>query len=94
MKPSVLIIDDNKDFLGDLSLLLQKDYYCQGALSAEKGLDLLQKKNFDLILLDIDLGSGMDGFDVLAKIKELEISVVSVISCYSFIVVVIILFLL
>lgn len=65
----ILIIDDNKEFVEDLCLLLQNDYECMGTYSGEQGLVLLDRKNFDLILLDIDLGPGMDGFEFLNKIQ-------------------------
>ncbi|MFQ5633026.1 MAG: sigma-54-dependent transcriptional regulator, partial [bacterium] len=68
-KPQILIIDDNKEFVGDLELLLQQDFDCSGVFSGEQGLQLLEQKKFDAILLDIDLGAGMDGFEFLRQIK-------------------------
>ncbi len=70
-KPKILIVDDNKDFIGDLTLLLQSDFSSEGALSGEEALTLLQRKNYDAILLDIDFGEGrMDGFQFLKKVHQ------------------------
>ncbi len=74
-KPRILIIDDNQEFVDDLDLLLQNDFDCSGAYSGESGLELLDRKNFDAILLDIELGAGMDGFEFLRRIKEEDISI-------------------
>jgi len=74
-KPKILIIDDDKTFVDDLILMLKKDYDCQGVFSGENGLSQLEQKNFDLTLLDIGLGSGMNGFEFLSKMKENGISI-------------------
>lgn len=73
MAKILLIEDDN---------LLQKLY--QGKLTDEgfevvvtddgkKGLSLVKSGNFDLILLDIMLPGGINGFDVLESLKKDEI---------------------
>ena len=72
-KPEILIIDDNTDFVSDLTLLLESDFNVRGAHSARDGLDLIEQSNFDALLLDIDLGPGMDGFDLLDNLKKQEI---------------------
>ena len=73
-KPKILIVDDNKKFIDDLSLLLDSSYECFAAFTGEEGLATLVKRNFDLLLLDIDLGDGMDGFDVMDSMREQEIN--------------------
>ncbi len=74
-KPRILIIDDNREFVDDLNLLLQNDFDCSGVHSAERGLEVLDQKNFDAILLDIELGAGMDGFEFLTRIKKEDTSI-------------------
>ena len=68
--PRLLIIDDNRQFADDLCLLLQNEFQCRPVLTAERAFEELENKLVDLILLDIDLGSGMDGFGFLEKLKE------------------------
>ncbi|MBN1479102.1 sigma-54-dependent Fis family transcriptional regulator [candidate division KSB1 bacterium] len=72
-RPKILIVDDNVKFIDDLSLLLGSSYECFSACTGEEGLANLAKKNYDLLLLDIDLGDGMDGFDVMDFLAEQEI---------------------
>ena len=72
-KPEILIIDDNADFVDDLKLLLESDFNVQGAYSAREGLGLIDKSHFDLLLLDIDLGEGMDGLDLLDQLSRQEL---------------------
>jgi len=72
-KPNILIIDDNTDFVDDLKLLLAGDYNTRGVYSGREGLKLIERHNFDLLLLDIDLGDGPDGLDLLDMLKQKEI---------------------
>jgi signal transduction histidine kinase/DNA-binding response OmpR family regulator len=72
-KINVLVIDDNfinreivSEMLEDFGMNIR---LCD---SGKKGLDLIAKEKFDLILLDIHMPE-MNGFDVLEKIKELNI---------------------
>jgi DNA-binding NtrC family response regulator len=74
-KPRVLIIDDNAEFVGDINMLLQNDYHCTGVPDAESGLELLGKRTFDVILLDIELGAGMNGFEFLERIRKEDLTI-------------------
>ena len=69
---SILIVDDepkNIQLLG--SLLKKQGYEAEFALNGQKALNWLEKKPFDLILLDIMM-PGMDGFEVCRQIKANE----------------------
>lgn len=44
------------------------------AISGEKGLDILQKEPFDLVLLDYSLPA-MDGLDVLKRMREMDLDI-------------------
>lgn len=68
--PLLLLIDD------DLSLSRLICEYCETdglevalASAGEEGLYLLQRKHFDLVILDVML-PGIDGFDVLKRIRQ------------------------
>ena len=69
-KKLILIIEDDK-FLRDLIArkLLREGFDISEAIDGAQGVRQVKEKNPSLILLDLILPS-MDGFEVLAKIKE------------------------
>lgn len=72
MRKQILIIDDEISIRQTLSGILEDEGFSPlCASSAEEGLEILEEKNVDLILLDIWLGDNMDGMAALEKIKEL-----------------------
>lgn len=70
MAKKILIIEDDK-FLRELigQKLLKEGYDIIEAVDGEKGIKSIKDEKPDLILLDLIL-PGMDGFEVLTKIKE------------------------
>jgi DNA-binding response OmpR family regulator len=70
MDPKILIIEDDK-FLRELiaKKLIEEGFNVDEAVDGEEGLRKSKEGNPDLILLDLIL-PGIDGFEILAKIKE------------------------
>ena len=69
---NILIVDDEVGILESLKGILEDEGYKPAlAQSGEAALDLVAKRPFDVVLLDIWL-PGIDGLDTLAKIKERE----------------------
>lgn len=70
-KKRILIIDDEKDFcrLVKMNLELTGDFEVDIATNGERGISLAKKTKPDLVLLDI-LMPGMDGFEVLERLKK------------------------
>lgn len=68
--PKILVIEDDK-FLRELIArkLREENYEVSEAVDGEEGFQKVQEEKPDLILLDLIL-PGIDGFEVLAKIKE------------------------
>ena len=66
----ILLVDDDTKNL-QVAMNILKDYNVIYAQSGEKALELLQKNNFDLILLDVVMPI-MDGYHVCSKMKENE----------------------
>jgi two-component system, sensor histidine kinase and response regulator len=65
----ILIVDDNPQNLQVLGKQLkEKNYKIEFAVNGPAALEFLEKKQFDLILLDINM-PGMSGFDVCKKIR-------------------------
>lgn len=72
-KKRILIIDDEKDFcrLVKMNLELTGDFEVDIATNGKRGIFLAKKTKPDLILLDI-LMPGMDGFEILERLKKDE----------------------
>lgn len=72
MKYSVLIIEDQAEIRNVLTKYLQKEgYQVLAAKDGFEGLDLFGSQTIHLVLLDIML-PGIDGFEVLGKLRELS----------------------
>ncbi|MEM8857462.1 MAG: response regulator [Chloroflexota bacterium] len=70
MSPKILVIDDHKETLDLVSLVLQKQgYRVSIAHSGQEGLDTASKQQPDLVLLDVMMPD-MDGYTVCRKIRE------------------------
>lgn len=70
-KLKVMLVDDDKFLLDMYSLKFQKSGFDVEACStSQKSIDILRSDdNFDVILLDIIM-PGMDGLELLKKIRE------------------------
>jgi two-component system nitrogen regulation response regulator NtrX len=67
---NILIVDDEAGIRQSLKGVLEDEGYTAAvADSAEAGLDMLDKRPFDVVLLDIWL-PGMDGLECLQRIKQ------------------------
>ncbi len=78
-KPSILVVDDERDICRALEFLLSREgYIVDTALSGEEGLNKIKKRDFDLLLTDLKM-EGMDGIQLLEKTKEVSPSTVVVI---------------
>lgn len=67
---NVLLVDDEKDFVEMLSLRLNEaGERVTPAYSGKECLDTLEKKNIDVVILDIRM-PGMDGIETLKEIKR------------------------
>jgi DNA-binding NtrC family response regulator len=78
-RPSILVVDDERDICRALEFLLSREgYIVDTALSGEEGLNKIKKKDFDLLLTDLKM-EGMDGIQLLERTKEVSPSTVVVI---------------
>jgi len=72
MPSQILVIEDNPDNRTLITWILEDEGYsviC--AETAELGLELLHKENFDMILMDISL-PGMDGKQATQLIRKMD----------------------
>lgn len=69
---SVLVVDDEKDFINTLLKRLQRRRIeCEGVLSGEDAIERIKARKFDIVLLDMKLPH-MDGNATLIEIKKLR----------------------
>ncbi|THB79850.1 MAG: sigma-54-dependent Fis family transcriptional regulator [Desulfobacteraceae bacterium] len=82
--PTILVVDDEESMRDFLEVLLTKHHYDVAlANNGKQALNLIKKKNYDLVLTDIRLGD-ITGLEVLrAAKKKNAATVVIMISAYS-----------
>lgn len=72
----ILIVDDEKPICDLIDINLSAaGYHCSSVQDGLAAIDLIEKEDFDLVLLDIML-PGADGYDVMEYIRPLGIPVI------------------
>lgn len=72
----ILIVEDEEPISDLIRMnLVKTGYSCICAFDGNEAADIISQERFDLILLDIML-PGMDGYELLAYIKTMEIPVI------------------
>lgn len=72
VREDILIADDTLDCLHLNSVLKAEGYDATCVASGENALELLGKRKFDLVFLEIML-PGIDGFEVCRRIREISV---------------------
>ena len=68
----VLVVDDEEDFVeATVKRLNKRGIDAEGVFSGEQALELMKKKRFDVVLLDIKMPRGMDGIETLREMKKI-----------------------
>jgi DNA-binding NtrC family response regulator len=72
MKIKVLLVDDEKDFIESLAERLElRDFNVTTALNGNDALILVQKNDYDVIVLDVKMPD-KDGIETLKEIKNIK----------------------
>lgn len=69
LRPSLLLVEDNDDTRFLLSALLEDEYVVTPAPTAGAALACARSNRYDIVLMDINLGSGATGVDVLEALR-------------------------
>ena len=72
-RPALLLIDDDRDFCGDLSLVLRGHFTVTICHAGGEALARLRDDRPDIVLLDVEFGPDrLKGLEILENIKALE----------------------
>lgn len=71
LKPFVLIVEDNSINASLLKTQLEDCCETDMAADGKTAIGKTREKNYDIILMDINLGTGMDGIQVTQEIRKL-----------------------
>jgi CheY-like chemotaxis protein len=67
----ILAVDDEPALARMLSLVLAKHgHQVEIATSGESGLERLEQQEFDLVITDLGLGSGLNGWQVAEQVRQ------------------------
>ena len=70
---SILVVDDEEDFVETMvNRLKKRTIDAVGVLSGEEALEIMGKRDFDVVILDIKMPGGLDGIETLKEIKKIQ----------------------
>jgi len=71
MTKKILMIDDDPDFVSGIKAILDKaGFEVEVTYNPKDGLQALQTKQYDLLLLDIMMGRGAEGIMIARKLRK------------------------
>ncbi|NQY74314.1 MAG: response regulator [Candidatus Margulisbacteria bacterium] len=73
-KKILYIEDDTDNHFALEMILLNSQFQLTCLTSGEEGIDFVRKLKPDLVLIDISLSTGMDGYEVMRQIRLSEVS--------------------
>lgn len=71
-KPRILAVEDNPDTQLLLRYLLRADYSLEVVSHVEDALSAAREQEFDLLVLDINLGEERTGIDLLKELRSID----------------------
>jgi len=69
-KPHILVVEDDFDSSVIVKFYLGQEYDVDTVDSGEKALEKMQEEKYQMVILDISLGAGMDGVATLKAIRS------------------------
>jgi CheY-like chemotaxis protein len=72
-KKKILIVEDDEINMYIMDRLLKNEFILSKAKNGDEALLLAEKNNFDVVLMDINLGNtSIDGIEVMKRIRIME----------------------
>jgi DNA-binding NtrC family response regulator len=69
-RPRLLVLDDNPSWLETMSQVLGTEFHLTLTTSSNEARRRASKEHFDLVVLDMRLGGGVSGLDVLSWMRK------------------------
>lgn len=69
--PKLLYVEDDLDHQQFVEIFLKEQYDISLAFDGETALKMVKENHYDIILMDINLGSGMNGLEAVGKIRKI-----------------------
>ncbi len=69
--PMILLVEDNEANIELVGMYLKKHFRLDVATTGELSLEMVKKSKYQAILMDINLGPGMDGIDAITEIRKM-----------------------
>lgn len=70
--PKLLLVEDDEISVDVMRLFMKGFVEIDSARTAKETMDKVQANQFDIILMDINLGKGPTGIDLIKQIRELQ----------------------
>lgn len=67
----ILVVEDDFIAIKFLGKVLSVDYIVNTAVKADSALELASKNEYDVLMLDINLGRGMNGIELLQELRKI-----------------------
>src|SRR6516164_8056254 len=79
--PYRILVAEDEDLMRSIivQLLRAEGYEVLEAPAPEIALQIFEKENIDLAILDLNLGHGMSGLDLLAKMRSIDSEMMGII---------------
>lgn len=66
----ILVADDDQQILISIKRMLSPYYEVDTAMTATETLDMLEKKQYDGLIIDVEFKSGMSGLETVSILRE------------------------
>jgi PAS domain S-box-containing protein len=70
--PQILMVDDDSTSRDIIRMFLKNIYKIDFAQSGEEALQMIEKKSYKIVLMDINLGKGLSGIETTQRIRKIS----------------------
>lgn len=71
-KPRLLHVEDSPQIRLLVSIFLKNDFNIDSVHTGEEAVHQASETKYDFVLMDVDLGQGIDGFEATRRIREIS----------------------